>query len=217
MYDVIIRGGQIVDGTGAARRRADIGITAERITAVGDLADDAATQIIDATDRIVGPGFIDVHTHVDAQVFWDTTVSPSPLHGVTTVIAGNCGFSVQPLSADPADGEYLMNMLSRVEGMPLRSLQAGVPWNWVSTADYLDAVDGTTSINTAFKVGHSAVRRVVMGQDATRRDATADEIVAMCDLFRARPPGGCHRVLVLVVEHTQRHRAEHGAESICDP
>lgn len=185
MYDVIIRGGHVVDGTGAPRQRVDIGITGGRITTIGDLADGTAVQEIDASDRIVSPGFIDVHTHVDAQVFWDTTVSPSPLHGVTTVIGGNCGFSVQPLSTDPADGEYLMNMLSRVEGMPLRSLQAGVPWNWVSTAEYLDAIDGTTSINVAFKVGHSALRRVVMGQDATRRAATTAETEAMCGLLRA--------------------------------
>ncbi len=185
VYDVIIRGGHVVDGTGEPRRLADIGITGDRITSIGELADAEAGRVIDATGRIVGPGFIDVHTHVDAQVFWDTTVSPSPLHGVTTVIAGNCGFSVQPLSDDPADGEYLMKMLSRVEGMPLRSLREGVPWNWVSTSDYLDAVDGTTSINTAFKVGHSAVRRVVMGADATRREATDDEIAAMCALVRA--------------------------------
>jgi N-acyl-D-aspartate/D-glutamate deacylase len=185
VYDVIIRGGDLIDGTGAARRRADVGIIGDRVAAIGDLSDADTAADIDARGRIVSPGFIDVHTHIDAQVFWDSTVSPSPLHGVTTVIAGNCGFSVQPLSDDPADGEYLMHMLSRVEGMPLRSLQEGVPWNWVSTADYLDAVDGTTSINTAFKVGHSAVRRVVMGPDATRRTAEAHEIEAMRDLLRA--------------------------------
>ena len=137
MFDVIIRGGDVVDGTGAPRR-ADIGITGERIAAIGDLAAAEAAHVIDATGRVVAPGFVDVHTHVDAQVFWDTTVSPSPLHGVTTVIAGNCGFSVQPLGADPADGDYLMRMLSRVEGMPLQSLQDGVPWNWNTTAEYLD-------------------------------------------------------------------------------
>ncbi len=184
-YDLIIRGGDVIDGTGAPRRRADVGIRGDRIVAIDDLADADAGAEIDAVGRVVSPGFIDVHTHIDAQVFWDTTVSPSPLHGVTTLIAGNCGFSVQPLSDDPADGEYLMNMLSRVEGMPLRSLQEGVPWDWTSTAEYLDAVDGTLSVNTAFKVGHSALRRVVMGADATRREATDDELAAMCDLLRA--------------------------------
>ncbi|MDO8364181.1 MAG: amidohydrolase family protein [Actinomycetota bacterium] len=185
MYDVIIKSGQLIDGTGATRRRADVGIVGDRITAIGDLTAHDAATVIDATGRVVAPGFIDVHTHVDAQVFWDTTVSPSPLHGVTTVIGGNCGFSISPLSDDPADGLYLMNMLSRVEGMPLQSLQEGVPWNWVSTAEYLDALEGTLSINAGFKVGHSALRRVVMGADATRREATADEVAKMCDLLRA--------------------------------
>jgi len=185
VYDVMIRGGDLIDGTGVACRRADIGIIGDRVATIGDLSGAEANAEIDASGRIVSPGFIDVHTHIDAQVFWDSTVSPSPLHGVTTVIAGNCGFSVQPLGDDPADADYLMRMLSRMEGMPLRSLQEGVPWDWVSTADYLDAIDGTTAINTAFKVGHSAVRRVVMGPDAKRRTAEAHEIDARRDLLRA--------------------------------
>jgi N-acyl-D-aspartate/D-glutamate deacylase len=184
MYDVIIRGGDVIDGTGAARRRADVGIDGGRVTAIGDLSASEATQVIDAAGRVVTPGFIDVHTHIDAQAFWDPTLSPSPLHGVTTVFAGNCGFSIAPLSDDPADGEYLMHMLSRVEGMPLRSLQEGVPWNWTSTAEYLDALEHTLSINAGFLVGHSAVRRVVMGGDATRRQATDAEVGEMCALLR---------------------------------
>lgn len=185
MYDVIIRGGDVIDGTGAPRQRTDVGITADRITTIGDLADAEARSMIDATGRAVTPGFIDVHTHVDAQVFWDPTVSPSPLHGVTTVIGGNCGFSISPLGDDPADGDYLMRMLSRVEGMPLRALQEGVPWNWSTTAEYLAALEGTLSINAGFKVGHSALRRVVMGAEATRRAATSAEVAQMCDLLRA--------------------------------
>ena len=129
-YDVIIRGGTVIDGTGAPRRRADVGIRGQRVAAIGDLSASSAGSTIDAAGRIVAPGFIGVHTHVDAQVFWDTTVSPSPLHGVTTVIGGNCGFSVAPLGKNPEDGHYLMRMLSRVEGMPLHSLEIGVPWDW---------------------------------------------------------------------------------------
>ncbi len=185
MYDVIIRGGNVVDGTGEPRRRADVGIVGDRIATVGDLADEAAVQVIEATGRVVAPGFVDVHTHIDAQAFWDPTLSPSPLHGVTTVIAGNCGFSVQPLGDDPADAAYLMSMLARVEGMPLQSLQEGVPWSWHTTAEYLDLLEHTLSINAGFKVGHSALRRVVMGPDATRRAATEDEVDRMCALLRA--------------------------------
>ena len=133
MYDILIRGGDLVDGTGSARRRADVGIQGDRIVAIGALDDDAATTI-DATGKVVTPGFVDVHTHYDAQVFWDGALTPSPLHGVTTALAGNCGFTIAPLSADPADGEYLMRMLARVEGMPLESLREGVPWNWRTTA-----------------------------------------------------------------------------------
>lgn len=185
MFDVVVRGGDVVDGTGAPRVRADVGITGDRVTAIADLSTAEAATSIDATGRVVTPGFVDVHTHVDAQVFWDTTLSPSPLHGVTTVIGGNCGFTIAPLSDNPADGEYLMRMLARVEGMPLPALETGVPWNWKTTAEYFDAFDGTLAINTAFKVGHSALRRVVMGPDATKREATLDEIVMMQNLLRA--------------------------------
>jgi N-acyl-D-aspartate/D-glutamate deacylase len=185
MFDVIIKGGAVIDGTGTERVRADIGIVGDRIETIGDLHDSEGRQIIDAAGRVIVPGFIDVHTHLDAQAFWDTTLSPSPLHGVTTVIGGNCGFSIAPLSDDPADGDYLMRMLSRVEGMPLESLQEGVPWNWTSTAEYLDAIDNTLSINAGFKVGHSALRRVVLGNDATIRAATDDEVAKMCELLRS--------------------------------
>ncbi len=189
MYDVAITGGQVVDGTGAPARRADVGIRDGRIAAVGDLTESARTTI-DASDRVVAPGFIDLHTHYDAQVFWDTTLSPSPLHGVTTVVGGNCGFTIAPLSADGGpvssdDAEYLMRMLARVEGMPLESLEAGVPWDWSTTAEYLDRLEGTLMPNAGFLVGHSALRRVVMHDDANRRHATEAEIAEMKRLLAA--------------------------------
>ncbi|MEY2627036.1 MAG: hypothetical protein RJB08_795, partial [Actinomycetota bacterium] len=136
MLDVLIRGGEVVDGTGAPRRRADVGISNGKVVAIGEVTDSAA-HTIDATGKIVTPGFIDLHTHYDAQAFWDSSLSPSPLHGVTTVMAGNCGFTIAPLT--PEDGDYLMRMLARVEGMPLESLQEGVPWNWRTTGEFLDA------------------------------------------------------------------------------
>ena len=182
MLDVLIRGGEVVDGTGAPRRRADVGIADGKVVAVGKVDDDAR-KVIDATGKLVTPGFIDLHTHYDAQAFWDTSLSPSPLHGVTTVMAGNCGFTIAPLT--PQDGDYLMRMLARVEGMPLESLQEGVPWNWSTTGEFLDAIDGKLMPNAGFLVGHSALRRVVMHDDATRREATPEEIEAMKELLRA--------------------------------
>lgn len=178
MLDLVITGGELVDGTGAARRRADVGIRGGRVVAIGAIQEDAA-ETVDATGRIVAPGFVDVHTHYDAQVFWDGALTPSPLHGITTALAGNCGFTISPLSGNPADGEYLIRMLARVEGMPLESLRAGVPWNWVSTGDYFDAIEGRLGINAGFMVGHSAVRRVVMGEEAVGRAARPDEVAAM--------------------------------------
>ena len=173
MLDLVIRGGQVVDGSGRPRRRADVGVRAGRVVEVGAISD-GATQTLDAEGRIVAPGFVDIHTHFDAQAFWDPTLSPSPLHGVTSVVGGNCGFSIAPLS--PACGDYLMRMLARVEGMPLESLQVGVPWNWASTSDYLNQLDGTLAVNAGFMVGHSAVRRVVMGEAANLGAADGNRV-----------------------------------------
>lgn len=191
MFDLAITGGTVVDGTGAAPRRADVGIVGGRIAAVGTLEGSAA-RTIDATDLVVAPGCIDIHTHYDAQAFWDSTLSPSPLHGVTTVMGGNCGFTIAPLvsaeggSIDPADADYLMRMLARVEGMPLESLQQGIPWgDWTTTGEFLDRLDGTLMPNAGFLVGHSALRRVVMHDDATQREATPAEVEQMKSLLRA--------------------------------
>lgn len=184
MLDVVIKGGDLVDGTGAPRRRADVGIADGKIVRIGTIEDEAA-DTIDAAGKVVTPGFVDVHTHYDAQVFWDGALTPSPLHGVTTALAGNCGFTISPLSDDPADGEYLMRMLARVEGMPLEALREGVPWNWTSTAQYFDEIEGRLGINAGFMVGHSAVRRVAMGSESVGRPATDHEVAKMQALLRA--------------------------------
>ena len=143
-----------------------MGIKGDRIVKIGEITRvDGAATVIDATGKVVSPGFIDVHTHFDAQVFWDGALTPSPLHGVTTALAGNCGFTIAPLSDDPADAEYLLRMLARVEGMPVDTLRTGVPWNWKTTAEYFDRIEGHLGINLGFMVGHSAIRRVVMGAE----------------------------------------------------
>ncbi len=180
MLDIRIAGGTIIDGTGAARSHGDIGIRDGRIVAIGDDAVHAAgtaARTIDADGMVAAPGFVDIHTHFDAQVFWDTTLSPSPLHGVTTVIGGNCGFTIAPL--EPDHGDYLMRMLARVEGMPLASLSEGVPWDWRSFGEYLDSIDGTLMPNAGFLVGHCALRRVVMGERSVGHEATPEELDAM--------------------------------------
>jgi N-acyl-D-aspartate/D-glutamate deacylase len=182
VFDLIIRGGDVIDGTGAARRRADVGLRDGRIVALGKMNGEAESTI-DATGKVVAPGFIDVHTHFDAQVFWDPALTPSPLHGVTTALAGNCGFTIAPLSESAADRDYLARMLARVEGMPLEALQEGVPWSWTSTSEYFDAIDDNVGINLGVMVGHSALRRTVMGVDATTREATSEEVARMARLL----------------------------------
>src|SRR5262249_53026180 len=189
MYDLLIRGGDVVDGTGAPRRRADVGVQDGRIVAIGDL-DATAVDVVDATGKVVTPGFVDVHTHYDAQAFWDGALTPSPLHGVTTVIVGNCGFTIAPLSDEPADGDYIMRMLARVEGMPLESLREAVPWSWKSTGEYLDALDGQLGINAGFMVGHSAIRRIAMGPECVEREAKPEELDTMQSLLRAALDAG---------------------------
>ncbi|MGE3621797.1 MAG: amidohydrolase family protein [Acidimicrobiia bacterium] len=179
-HDLLVRGGLVVDGSGGPRRPADVAVDDGRIVAVGRGLG-PARRVVEAEGRIVAPGFVDVHTHLDVQGFWDPMLTPSPLHGVTTALGGNCGFTVAPLDGDAAP--YLMRMLAKVEGMPLTSLERGVPWDWGTTAEFLDRLEGRLALNTGFSVGHSALRRVVMGPDATERHATPDELAAMLRLL----------------------------------
>ncbi len=181
MLDIKIIGGTIVDGSGERRYVGDVGIKDGRIASLGKVDEDAATTI-DARGRIVAPGFVDIHTHYDAQAIWDPTLSPSCYHGVTTVFGGFCGFSVAPLSKDSAS--YVRPMLARVEGMPLESLEQGLPWDWSSFGDYLARLEGTLAINAGFLVGHSTVRRYVMGSRAVGEKATEEELAAMKELVR---------------------------------
>ena len=181
MLDVVISGGTVIDGTGAPGRAADVAVRDGRVVSSETRVNEPARHRIDARGKIVAPGFVDIHTHYDAQVFWDPVLSPSPFHGVTTVVGGNCGFSIAPLV--PEAGPYLMRMLARVEGMPLESLEAGVPWDWRSFGEYLDRLEGRIAVNAGFLVGHSAIRRVVMGEAAVGQEASEAQLDAMARLL----------------------------------
>ena len=181
-HDLVIRGGNVVDGSGGPAFGADVAIHDGRIVAI-DKAVGPGEREIDASGLAVAPGFVDVHTHYDAQVFWDPKLSPSSNHGVTSIFGGNCGFSIAPLSGKPEDAAYIMRMLARVEGMPIESLEAGVPWSWTSFAEYLGSIEGRLGINAGFLVGHSALRRAVMGDRAIGEEASEAEIEQMCRLL----------------------------------
>lgn len=191
MFDVLITGGILADGTGSAPRRADVGIVGDRIVSVSDTgrAPEGAHRTIDAGGLTVTPGFVDIHTHIDGQVLWDPTLDPLPLYGITTAVGGNCGFTLAPITE--ADVDYISRMFSRVEDIPLESLEAGLAWNWSSTGEYLDEVARhEPSINVGFLVGHSTLRRKVMGDRAVGSAATAEDIAAMTDLLRESIRGG---------------------------
>ena len=167
-----------MDGTGGPGVPADVAVAGGLIAAVGDLAEGEAAQVVDADGLVVCPGFVDPHTHYDAQLFWDPVASPSNLHGVTSVVMGNCGFTLAPLG-DASDAAYLGAMMVQVEGMSPAALELGVDWQWRSFADYLGRLDGNVGVNVAAMVGHCALRRAVMKDDAVTREATDDELTEM--------------------------------------
>lgn len=169
MLDHLIERATVVDGTGAPARRADVGIRDGRIAVIaapGTVGEEAHSSQY-AEGLVLAPGFVDPHTHYDAQLFWDPYATPSMNHGVTTVAGGNCGFTLAPLNPErPQDADYTRRMMSRVEGMSLVALEEGAPWNWHGFGEYLDALEGRTAVNAGFMVGHCALRRHVMGPDA---------------------------------------------------
>jgi len=187
MLDYLIKGGTVVDGSGAAGRVADVGVRDGRIVAIGAI-DEAAAETIDATGLVVCPGFVDPHTHYDAQLFWDPYATPSNLHGVTSIVAGNCGFTLAPL--DPSNADYLLEMMCKVEGMSKAALVNGVPWDWSSFAEYLAKFEGRLGVNAAFLVGHTALRRHVMGPRSVGSEATPDDLAEMQRLLRGAIEAG---------------------------
>ena len=183
-YDLVIRGGRVVDGSGMPGFTADVAIQDGRIARIGRVLH-GARRVLDADGTVVAPGFIDVHTHYDVQLDWDPIASPSCFHGVTTVLTGNCGFTLAP--AKPEDVPWLAATLSRVEGMAKEALASGFRFAGGGFADFWDRLEGRLGVNAGGYVGHCAVRRYVMGDDASdpRDPAALDRDVRL----EARHPG----------------------------
>jgi len=181
MYDLLLKGGRIYDGSGMPSSYADVGISGGKIVEIGRL-NGGAKRTLNVDGLAVAPGFIDPHTHLDAQLFWDPLGTSSCFHGVTSVVVGNCGLSLAP--AKPEDRDAVIKSFVRVEAISRRVLEEGIQWKWKSTAEYLDALGTRLGINAAALIGHIAVRHNVMGEDAVERQATAEEIAKMKELVR---------------------------------
>ena len=207
---ILIRGGTVIDGTGRAGFEADVAVEGGRIVAVGDDARSATnghTRTLDATGQVVAPGFIDIHTHYDAQVFWDPSLTPSAYHGVTTVVAGNCGFSIAPTRRDGVP--LLARTLQHVEDMSFDTLAVGVPWDDFETfPQYLDAVEQRgVGLNYGCYVGHTAVRLYVMGDDAYERAPTESELQQMQQAVAEAMDGGA---IGFATSDSPTHNGDHG-------
>jgi N-acyl-D-amino-acid deacylase len=205
-YDIVIRNGFVVDGTGAPGRIADLAIQGERIAEIGQIAGEGRREI-DAAGRIVTPGFVDIHSHLDAQVAWDPILSSSCWHGVTSVVIGNCGVTFAPCKPD--DRRFLAEMMESVEDIPTDSILNGLPWDWVTYGEYLGSLDRMPKgINVGGMVGHCAVRYYVMGdRSADQVAATPDEIARMCELVEEAMQGGA---LGFSTSRTRLHKVPDG-------
>jgi N-acyl-D-aspartate/D-glutamate deacylase len=180
-YDLLIRNGRIIDGSGRPAYHGDVGVIRGKIVEIGKL-DGSARRTIEADGRAVAPGFVDNHCHYDAQVLWDPLCTFSCHHGATSVIIGNCSLALAPVK--PAEREKLAGMLSYVEAIPMDVLQAGVPWNWESFPEYMRAIGQRLGVNVGTLIGHSAVRLYAMGKDCSERDATPEELETMRGIVR---------------------------------
>lgn len=174
--DTLIRGGLLVDGTGAAAQRGDLAITDGQIVGMGRVTG-SADRVIDAEGLVVAPGFWDIHTHYDVQLLWDPLATSSSWHGVTTVVTGNCGFSPAPCRRE--DQAWMTRTLARLEGVDVDVLDQSRPWPWESFGEYLATLDGSLGVNVIAQIGHMALRRYVMGEAASEREADDSEIEAM--------------------------------------
>ena len=207
MFDLLITGGTVVDGTGAPARVADVGITDGLITAVGDLTGSSARKIIDATGLLVTPGWVDIHTHYDGQVTWDSELAPTSWHGVTTIVAGNCGVGFAP--AHPDKHDWLIGLMEGVEDIPGTALAEGISWEWETFPEYLDALDRRRwTMDVGTQISHGAVRAYVMGDAGARNEpADADQIRAMAAIVKEAIAAGA---LGFSTSRTIAHRAIDG-------
>ncbi len=207
MFDLLIRNGTVVDGTGADRRVADVAITEGVIVAIGESLEGDAHEVIDAAGRLLTPGFVDVHTHYDGQVTWDDLLEPSSLHGVTTLVMGNCGVGFAPVR--PGSEEWLIQLMEGVEDIPGAALSDGIAWEWETFPEYLDALDKRRwSVDIGTQIAHGPVRAYVMGERGARNEpASAAEIEAMADIVRSAVAAGA---LGVSTSRTIVHRAMDG-------
>ena len=179
-YDIVIRGGSIVDGSGSEPVPGDVGIKDGMITAVGTVEGEGA-QEIDATGQVVTPGFVDIHTHLDAQIGWDPDMTPVSWHGITTALIGNCGMTFAPCK--PEHQALMAGMMETVEDIPKEAILGGLKWDWEQYGEYLDSIDRLgTAVNVAGLVGHAAIRYYVMGDRSFAEDATEEEQQQMADI-----------------------------------
>jgi N-acyl-D-amino-acid deacylase len=203
-YDLIIKNGKVIDGSGLPGFHGDVAVSSGRIVEIGKVSGEAR-QTLNADGLVVAPGIIDNHTHYDAQVTWDPLCTYSCYHGITTVVMGNCSLAMAP--AHREDREMLAGVLSHVEAIPLEAIQAGVNWSWETIPQYLDALDKKLGINVASLIGHSAVRRYVMGEASQERHATDEEVAAMKAIVREGLEAGAVGVSF---ERNLRHFDWHG-------
>ena len=204
-YDLIIKNGTVIDGSGMPRFRADVGIAGGKIASIGKIRD-SAKETIDADGHVVTPGIIDAHTHMDAQVFWDPMGTSSCWHGITSVVMGNCGFSLAPCAEK--DKLLVMRNLERAEDIAPEAMEAGIKWSWETFPQYLDAVDRTPKgINYTAYLGHSALRTYVMGERAFEHEATPDDLIAMKRELRSAIRAGA---IGFTTSRTRNHQTPDG-------
>ena len=206
-FDVMIKGGTVVDGTGGPRRVADIGIVGDRIAAIEDDLGTDAAEVIDATGLLVTPGFVDVHTHYDGQATWDSELAPSSHHGVTTLVMGNCGVGFAPVR--PGTEEWLIQLMEGVEDIPGTALSEGMNWQWETFPEYLDFLETRSfAVDVGTQIAHGAVRGYVMGERGAKNEpATPDDIATMREIVRDAVAAGA---LGVSTSRTVGHRAIDG-------